>query len=646
MDDLHDAIENARYEECISEVAERKIPSPILPWGFPDEETLHAWKEQVMEEYEDQKSSAHMKLSGQDGESSSTGSITSRMLLMEPFTLEWTLSDSIGFFLFCTYVWDMTISEFVLIGENQVEASSRISRRNPSEATTEADNNVNDESTLRRSHIRIPNISNHSIHEDSLIASKYSRGIAKSLSKRITDFADTSRKDVANLSGGIAPFEARYAQIKFLIDVIRFQRVVAQVANGDNAARYVLHVKVQHLMDRYITSSTYKGRKNLDHLGKDFDDIARLPHKRRISLGSGENVDQEALVGVFGIEDLSDVEFRSELRNSKVKGVSSRRNLNQGKRKENEELTNSDNATVVQTCCLGIGGKPLSTTIEAVKRGAPYTADLFDKIEGYVVAQLKQLYWDSFKNSTAYTRFLNFLWFREKKVIEEDFIPIRKLGRGGFGLVHACKKGTSGKLYAMKAMHKKRVKLKKAEKLILNERLVLASVDSPFVVNLKYAFQSRDNIFLILDLMTGGDLSFHLAQRGRFLFEEARYYACCIMLGIQALHNKNFVYRDLKPENILMGDDGRIKITDMGLACKVTAGLHGACGTRGYWAPEMLRRDANGKRMSYGHTVDWFSFGCMLAEFISGVNPFRSEKALTFGFDKGQHTKVSFRYWK
>jgi len=103
MDDLHDAIENARYEECISEVAERKIPSPILPWGFPDEETLHAWKEQVMEEYEDQKSSAHMKLSGQDGESSSTGSITSRMLLMEPFTLEWTLSDSIGFF-FVLYV--------------------------------------------------------------------------------------------------------------------------------------------------------------------------------------------------------------------------------------------------------------------------------------------------------------------------------------------------------------------------------------------------------------------------------------------------------------------------------------------------------------------------------------------------------------
>ena len=85
----------------------------------------------------------------------------------------------------------------------------------------------------------------------------------------------------------------------------------------------------------------------------------------------------------------------------------------------------------------------------------------------------------------------------------------------------------------------------------------------------------------------------------------------------------------------------RVKLTDLGLATKVTPSLHGAAGTRGYWAPEMLRRDEHGKRNNYTHMVDWFSFGCCLAEFISGTNPFRSEVALNFGLEKGKKTKVS-----
>ena len=74
----------------------------------------------------------------------------------------------------------------------------------------------------------------------------------------------------------------------------------------------------------------------------------------------------------------------------------------------------------------------------------------------------------------------------------------------------ACKKGTSGKLYAMKVMNKRRIKMKKSEQLALNERQSLAAVESPFVVNLKYTFQSKEDVFLILDLMTGGDLGYHL----------------------------------------------------------------------------------------------------------------------------------------
>lgn len=265
--------------------------------------------------------------------------------------------------------------------------------------------------------------------------------------------------------------------------------------------------------------------------------------------------------------------------------------------------------------------------------------DIFDKLEAVVFETLKHHYFPAFVQSEDYTRLLNFLWYEDRKVVEEDFFILRALGRGGFGLVNGCRKGTSGKLYAMKIMNKKRIKMKKAENLTLNERMVLAAVNSPFVVNLKYSFQSKSDVFLILDLMTGGDLSYHLQQKGFFGKKESLYYGARIMLGLQALHDKNYVYRDLKPENCLLADDGRVKLTDLGLACQITPTLHGAAGTRGYWAPEMLRRDSNGKRMPYGHTVDWFSFGCLLAEFISGTNPFRSEAALNFGLEKGKKTK-------
>uniref|UniRef100_A0A7S2YEW8 G protein-coupled receptor kinase n=1 Tax=Entomoneis paludosa TaxID=265537 RepID=A0A7S2YEW8_9STRA len=264
---------------------------------------------------------------------------------------------------------------------------------------------------------------------------------------------------------------------------------------------------------------------------------------------------------------------------------------------------------------------------------------LFDKAETVVMESLRREYWQDFLQSEEFQKCRNFLWYQDRPTVPDDFYIMRVLGRGGFGLVNACKKGTSGKLYAMKMMNKRRIKMKKSEQLAKNEREAMAAVESNFVVNLKYSFHSKEDVYLILDLMTGGDLGFHLHQKGRFPKREVQYYAARIMLGLQALHDKGYVYRDLKPENCLMGDDGRVKITDLGLATKITPTLHGAAGTRGYWAPEMLRRDRRGKRMPYGHTVDWFSFGCCVTEFICGANPFRSEAALNFGLAKGKQTK-------
>ncbi len=95
----------------------------------------------------------------------------------------------------------------------------------------------------------------------------------------------------------------------------------------------------------------------------------------------------------------------------------------------------------------------------------------------------------------------------------------------------------------MKVMNKRRVKAHQSEKLCWNERRILSLVDSPFVVCLKYAFTSREDLFLILDLMRGGDLAFHLDKRGRFTMDEARYFAARTLLGLQHMHKNGIVYR-------------------------------------------------------------------------------------------------------
>jgi beta-adrenergic-receptor kinase len=124
------------------------------------------------------------------------------------------------------------------------------------------------------------------------------------------------------------------------------------------------------------------------------------------------------------------------------------------------------------------------------------------------------MYWQSFQQSAQWTKYFKFLVLSSKKVVEDDFSLFRVLGRGGFGLVNGCKKATTGKLYAMKMMNKKRVKMKKSENLCINERKTLAAVDSPFIVCLRYAFATPQDLYLILDLMMGGDLGFHLTRKG------------------------------------------------------------------------------------------------------------------------------------
>ena len=145
--------------------------------------------------------------------------------------------------------------------------------------------------------------------------------------------------------------------------------------------------------------------------------------------------------------------------------------------------------------------------------------------------------------SNVYGRWLQVQCLKAKPVSEGDFTQFRVLGRGGFGLVYGCMRKTTGHLYAMKTMDRRRVKMKKAGDLCWNERIILGRINSPFIVCLKYAFISKTELFLVMDLMLGGDLSFWLSKKKRFTRDETKYHAGRIFLALRHMHRHRIVYR-------------------------------------------------------------------------------------------------------
>lgn len=174
------------------------------------------------------------------------------------------------------------------------------------------------------------------------------------------------------------------------------------------------------------------------------------------------------------------------------------------------------------------------------------------------------------------------------------------LGRGGFGAVYACRKNDTGVIYAMKCVNKRLVKEKNALGNILEERNVLTRIKTPFVTNLKYAFQDRENLYLILDLMLGGDLKYHLLNSTRFPEKRVRFYAAQVLLALEKLHKDSILYRDVKLENVLLDAKGNCCLSDLGLAVCTKVKIKGYAGTPGYTAPEVIRHRL------YGPSADLF----------------------------------------
>lgn len=266
----------------------------------------------------------------------------------------------------------------------------------------------------------------------------------------------------------------------------------------------------------------------------------------------------------------------------------------------------------------------IKNIIKAIQNGH-YSVNLFDQCDAAIFSHVisHELFKD-FVSSVESFQYYSFMFQTQPQlpVCEDDFQPLRVLGRGGFGLVSACVHRCSGKVFAMKFINKKRVKLRTTIQSVLNEKKLLQVVDSQFIVCLKYAFATTTDLVFVMDLMLGGDLEYHLSTLKTFPLHYTKYFISRLVESVSILHDLGIVHRDLKPSNILMDGTGRTRLCDLGLSCFVPPeGLLGIVGTAGYMAPEMRKKNQNGQREVYFYCVDWFSLGCILYRFLCGKLP-------------------------
>ncbi|KAG6852561.1 hypothetical protein C0991_010933 [Blastosporella zonata] len=245
---------------------------------------------------------------------------------------------------------------------------------------------------------------------------------------------------------------------------------------------------------------------------------------------------------------------------------------------------------------------------------------------------------------------------RRTKLKVDQFHIIAQVGQGGYGEVFLARKQETGEVCALKKMKKRTLHKMDEIRHVLVERDILTATKTPWLVRLLYAFQDPQHVYLAMEYVPGGDFRTLLNNSGVLKEEHARFYISEMFAAVTELHKLGYIHRDLKPENFLVDGTGHVKLTDFGLATgalnpkrieslKVKLDkvkdhqiIHRSTlerrsiyrsirnedpryadsivGSPDYMAPEVLR----GK--PYTYSVDFWSLGCILFEFLAGFPPF------------------------
>ena len=206
------------------------------------------------------------------------------------------------------------------------------------------------------------------------------------------------------------------------------------------------------------------------------------------------------------------------------------------------------------------------------------------------------------------------------KISEKDFTKIKLIGKGSYGNVYLVRYNKNNSMYAMKVYKKSDLREKNQENNTKSERNLMTKINFPFIVGVKFAFQTDSKLFLVQEFIQGGDLFFHIHSGQKFSSQKTKFYIAEIILALEFLHKNNMIYRDLKPENILIDIKGHIKLTDFGLSKIVKNRVeknYTICGTIQYLAPEIIGGEG------YNECVDWWSLGIIMFEMLTGKLPFK-----------------------
>ena len=191
------------------------------------------------------------------------------------------------------------------------------------------------------------------------------------------------------------------------------------------------------------------------------------------------------------------------------------------------------------------------------------------------------------------------------------------IGRGGFGKVWKVKYKQTQQNFALKEMSKLKIIDRKSEKSIKNEKEFLSYLHHNFIVNMQCSFQDYDHLYLVMDLLTGGDLRYHICHEKKFTENQTKFFCACVITSLEYIHSKNIIHRDIKPENLVLDNKGYVHLTDFGVAKKnLKDNSSETSGTPGYMAPEVLCAQ------NHSFPVDFFAIGVMAYEFMFGVRPY------------------------
>ena len=194
------------------------------------------------------------------------------------------------------------------------------------------------------------------------------------------------------------------------------------------------------------------------------------------------------------------------------------------------------------------------------------------------------------------------------------------IGKGGFGKVWRVEHKRTKVNFALKEMEKTRIINKRSVLSVMNERRLLAMIRHPFIVNMQFAYQDREKLYLVMDLMPGGDLRYHIGKQRRFTEQQTRFFICCILCSLEYLHENAIIHRDIKPENLVLDYKGYVHLTDFGIArIWQPENKHETSGTPGYMAPEVICRQ------NHSYVSDYFALGVIVYEFMNGKRPYQGK---------------------